>query len=229
MQFPLKGSPQKGFVCLRNIKQKKLCAVRSLDCFSWQKGMRYFIAFLAHFLFGHFEAKLRRRAASLALARRAMDPDHLLHNTNTREETQPRLKSRRPFATSGKDLSTTLPNETKAHWIARMWSVEWQLSTSRLREYITSPSRSSPGSDLPRQAWVKLNRLRTGVGRFNADMWRWGLSKRPAYDCGADQQTANHIITECPLYHPPNGLHGLIDVDADAATREWLLSKFPEI
>ena len=108
-----------------------------------------------------------------------------------------------------------------------MWSLEWQPSTSRLREYITSPSRSSQGSDLPRQAWVKLNRLRTGVGRVNADMWRWG----PAYPrgCGADQQTVNHIIMECPLYRPPNGLHGLIDVDADAATREWLLSKFPEI
>ena len=126
-------------------------------------------------------AELHRQAACLALACRAMDPDHLLHNTITREETQPRLKSRRPFTTSGKDLlSTTLPNEIKAHWIASMWSVEWQPSTSRLREYIISPSRSSPESDLPRQAWVKLSRLRTGVGRFNADMWRWGISKSPA-------------------------------------------------
>ena len=144
------------------------------------------------------------------------------------EEMQPRLKSRHPFATSGKDLmSTALLNETKAHWI--VWSVEWQPSTSRLCEYIVSPSKCCPGSDLSQQAWVKLNRLRTGVGCFNADMWRWGSSKGPACDCGADQQTANHIITECPLYHPSNGLHGLIDVDADAATREWLLSKFPEI
>ena len=158
---------------------------------------------------------------------RAMNPDHLLHHTITREETQPRLKSRRSFATNGKDLlSTALPSETKAHWIARMWSVEWQPSTSRVREYIVSPSKCCPGSDLPRQAWLKLNRLRTGVGRFNAEMWRWGLSKSPACDCGADQQTANHIITECPLYRQPNCLHGLIDVDADAATREWLLSKF---
>ena len=113
-----------------------------------------------------------------------------------------RLKSQHPFATSGRDLqSTTLSNETKAHWIARMWSAEWQPFTSRLREYIVSPSKYCPGCDLPRQAW----------------------------DCGADQQITNHIITECPLYRPPNGLHGLIDVDADAATREWLLSKFPEI
>ena len=156
-----------------------------------------------------------------------MDQDDLLHHTITREETQP--KSRRPFARSGKDLlSTALPNKTKAHWIAKMWSVDWQPSTSRLREYIVSPSKCCPGSDLPRQAWVKLNRLRTEVGRFNADMWRWGLSKSPACDCGADQQTANHIITECHLYRSPNGLHGSINVDADAATRECLLNKFPE-
>ena len=59
-------------------------------------------------------AELRRRAASLSLANRTMDPDHLLHHIIIREETQPRLKSRRPFATSGKDpLSTTLPNETR--------------------------------------------------------------------------------------------------------------------
>ena len=104
-----------------------------------------------------------------------------------------------------------------------MWSAEWRLSTNRLREYIISPSRSCPGSDLPRQGSLgQLNRLRTGVGRFNADMWRWGLSKSPTCDCGADQQRANHIITECPLYRTLNGLHGMIDVDADAVTREWL-------
>ena len=90
-----------------------------------------------------------------------------------------------------------------------MRSAEWQLSTSRLCEYILSPSKYCPGSDLPRKSWVKLDRLRTGVGRLNADIWRWGLSKSPASDCGADQQTSDHIFTECPLYHPPIGLHGL--------------------
>ena len=141
-----------------------------------------------------------------------------------------RLKSWRPFATSGKDLlSTILPNETKAHWIARIWLAEWQQPTSRPREYIVSPSKFCPGSDLPQQGWVKLNRLRTRVGHFNDGMWRWGLSKSPACNCGADQQTANHIITECPVYRPPNGLHGLIDVDADTATYESLLSMFTEI
>ena len=113
----------------------------------------------------HPNRELPKRAESLALFCRAMDPDHLLHHAITREETKPRLKSRRPFATSGKDLmSTTLPKETKAHQKARMWSAEWQSSTSGLREYITSPSKSCLGSDLPQQTWVKLNTLRTGVG-----------------------------------------------------------------
>ena len=127
-----------------------------------------------------------------------MYPDHLLYHIITREETQRRLKSRRPFATTGKDLSTALSNETKAHWIARTWSVEWQQSTSRLREYIVSPSKCCPGSDLPRQTWVKLNRLRTGVECFNADIWRWGVSKSPTCDCRSDQQTAKHIINNHP-------------------------------
>ena len=103
-----------------------------------------------------------------------------------------------------------------------MWSVEWQPSTSRLREYITSPSCSSAGSELPRQAWVKLNRLRTVAERFNADV-RMGpiqesnlrLRSRPA-----DSKSHHHGV---PLYRPPNSLHDLIGVDADAATREWRL------
>ena len=58
-------------------------------------------------------AELRRRAANLALARLAMDPDHLLHHTITREE-------------------TVLPNKTKTYWITSMWSEEWQPSSSRI-------------------------------------------------------------------------------------------------
>ena len=45
------------------------------------------------------------------------------------------------------------------------------------------------------------------------------------------EQTSRQQITSsriAPLYCPPNGLYGLIDVDSDAATREWLLSKFPD-
>ena len=46
------------------------------------------------------------------------------------------------------------------------------------------------------------------------------------------EETSRQQITSSlsvPSTRPPNCLHGLIDVDADAATRERLLSRFPEI
>ena len=57
------------------------------------------------------------------------------------------------------------------------------------------------------------------------------LSHHPsaAQDLTFHDKPGSNSIGYCPLYRQPNGLHGLIDVDADAATREWLLSKLPEI
>ena len=49
-------------------------------------------------------AELHKQAASTAIAHRVMDPDHLLHQAIAKELTQPRLKSRHPFAWSGKEL-----------------------------------------------------------------------------------------------------------------------------
>ena len=148
-------------------------------------------------LAGISPAELCGRAPGLALARLAMDQDPLLHAPSPGGVTQPRRESRRPFATSGKDLLlTALPGETGAHWMAGMWSAGWRPSDSGLRECIVSSSRSCPGSGLPQQA---LGGLRAGVGRFGAGVWGWGLSGSPACDCGAGRQTVVHIIAECPL------------------------------
>jgi len=37
--------------------------------------------------------------------------------------------------------------------------------------------------------------------------------------CRAEEQTADNILTSCPLYHPPNGTHGLAALDDD--TVDW--------
>jgi len=37
---------------------------------------------------------------------------------------------------------------------------------------------------------------------------------------GAEEQTADHILTSCPLYHPPKGTRGLAALDDD--TVNWL-------
>ena len=68
---------------------------------------------------------------------------------------------------------------------------------------------------------IRLNRLRTGVGRFGTNMLRWGLSTSDICDCGVEQ-TADHITSRgrCPIYRPPEGMNGLIELDV--TTRTWL-------
>ena len=64
------------------------------------------------------------------------------------------------------------------------------------------------GMGLPRAAWVKLNRLRTGVGRFHLSMHKWGLTPSPNCECGASEQIADHVLTACPINRTPHGARG---------------------
>ena len=75
---------------------------------------------------------------------------------------------------------------------------------------------------LTRTAWVKLNRLRTGVGRFDSSMHKWGLAPSANCECGASEQTADHIILTCPIHRAPRGIMGLTGLDDE--TRCWLNS-----
>ena len=52
-------------------------------------------------------------------------------------------------------------------------------------------------------------------------MTQWGLSDGAACECGEPEQTAEHIITTCPLYKPPSEA-GLFNVGPE--TRAWLHS-----
>ena len=76
------------------------------------------------------------------------------------------------------------------------------------------------GMGLPRAAWVKLNCLRTGVGRFHSSMHKWGLVPSPNFECGASEQTADHFLTTCPIHRAPHGARGLTVLDDE--TRCWL-------
>ena len=46
------------------------------------------------------------------------------------------------------------------------------------------------GMGLSQAAWVKLNRLRTGVERFYSSMHKWRLAPSPNSECGTSEQTA---------------------------------------
>ena len=109
------------------------------------------------------------------------------------------------------------------------WSMEWQENSSRLHGYISEVSTSPPGVRLPRSAWVKLNRLRTGIGLFCSIKYKWGMASSSACECGAEEQTADHVITSCPIYRHPCGNRGLTSVNGNLVN--WLTNcnKIPKI
>ena len=181
-------------------------------------------------LAGILPTELRRKRATLSLARRAQGPEHLL---NKRLLSPPykghrHLKSRHPFVPAALELLKDLESSTSvANWAESKWNTSWQKDTSRLRDFIPNVSPTPPGMLLPRPSWVKLNRLRTGIGLFHSTMHRWGLASTAACECGAEEQTADHVITSCPIYQHPNGARGLALIDE--SMKVWLMKKCPSI
>ena len=78
------------------------------------------------------------------------------------------------------------------------------------------------GMSLTRTAWVKLNGLRTGDGCFGSSMHKWSLASLAKCECGASEQTADHIILAYPIPRAPRGIMGLPVLDDE--TRYWLNS-----
>jgi len=82
---------------------------------------------------------------------------------------------------------------------------------------------------LPRTGLVRLNHLRTRVGRFRSCLaytnWIWPPSA--TCECGAEEQTVDHDPSLSSIQWPSYGTHGLTVLDDE--TIEWLLSTCPEV
>ena len=171
-------------------------------------------------------AELRRMVATLSLAYRgSLDPDHILHGllSGSSDTHQVRLRSRRPFVPAARNLLDNLARLgiRASEWTNLKWKTEYCEGASRLHAFVPQTGARPVGMDLPRAAWVKLNRLRTGVGRFYSSMHKWGLAPSPNCECGASEQTADHVLTACPIIHRvPHGARGLTILDDE--TRCWL-------
>ena len=125
-------------------------------------------------LSGIAPAKLRRESATRKISRQAWASDeHPLHNLaqNSQNPDLQRLKSRRHFY---RQLGQ---HQSSEYNIKEAWNEEWKQSHHPSQFQLNSNTTTPLGSDLPRKQWVTLNRLRSGVGRFGADMHRWGLSE----------------------------------------------------
>jgi len=149
-------------------------------------------------------AELRRRGATLSLGLRAMEPGHLLHSALTRTPgaAARRLKSRHPFNTPHKNPSVFLKITT---YMRRSGPI-----INKVRSGWTTPQdlnsrhryTHTHGMTLPRRAWVRLNRLCTGVGRFDSCLYKWGMASSATCECGTEQ-TVDHVILHCPIHRPP--------------------------
>ena len=66
-------------------------------------------------------------------------------------------------------------------------------------------SSSMPvGMNLPQTAWVKLNRLQTGVGRFHSFISKWVSAPSPNCECGTLAKTAEHVLITFPIHRKPH-------------------------
>ena len=143
---------------------------------------------------------IRRNKQCLALSRRAeADDQRAIHNIVTTPGRK-RLQSRHPFSEHAKQLTNDAHGKTNRAWVEATWETRWDTTRCRLRTFIQTPSNKPIGHDLARYSLVRLNSIRTGYGRFNANMNQMGPSPSASCECGATDQTAQHIASECPLH-----------------------------
>jgi len=83
------------------------------------------------------------------------------------------------------------------------------------------PSRNDPPKKSLGPAQPPPHRCRT------FPLLQMGMASSAACDCGAEEQTVDHVVLQCPIHRPPHGLHGLTVLDDK--TTEWLLNTCPEI
>ena len=82
-------------------------------------------------------------------------------------------------------------------------------NTTRLRNIIPDANTKVIGMQLLRTAWVRLNCLQTGAGRFCSNTEKWGVASSATCEYRLEEQTTNHVASRCPLYCAPIGARGL--------------------
>ncbi|XP_063628210.1 uncharacterized protein LOC134799704 [Cydia splendana] len=152
---------------------------------------------------------LRRKDALLREVCKIQNNPNLPCYAEFLKPTKQRLKSRNPSCSIAKNLVDTNFN------IKHEWTKSWGMLMAGKLGYGITPGSRIMGSDLPRRDWCKLNRLRTGHGRCAYYKHRCGWVDSPACGCGAEAQTIQHIIQDCPITRyvagPPEDLITLSD------------------
>ena len=102
-------------------------------------------------LAGIAPAGLRRKAATLALARKVVRHDwHILHDTTKNEVPPCRLKSCKPYNKEAQEMLSVIPGDrSKDAWIAATWKQEWEASgPTQVHRHVSDPGEGIKGEDL---------------------------------------------------------------------------------
>ena len=126
-------------------------------------------------LSGIQQAELRRQGTTLSLAHcGSLDRDHIFYGllSGSSNACQVRLRSRRPFVPGARNLLDNFAGLgiRASEWKNYKWNAEYCKNASKFPVYVPMTDARPVGMGLPRAAWVKLNRLRTGNGLFHSSM-----------------------------------------------------------
>ena len=147
----------------------------------------------------------RRKKLCKRLYYKADNTGHLLHNILYSKIPPKTLKSRKPLCPFLESLHCYGPQQEPI--------------PHKLQLHIQDWSNKPRGQGLPRKAWVQLNRLRTGIGKFGDSMVKWGFGDDNLCQC-EEPETAYHIVNECKSTRPPCIL---TDVD-NPMLKEYLMN-----
>ena len=102
------------------------------------------------------------------------------------------------------------------------WKNAWETANVRNSELVSDPALKIAGFDLPRKAWVRLNRIRTGHGNCLHFLYLWNMANSTNCDCGDADQTMAHIVNDCPIRKFIGGIEALNRLDDGAI--DWLMN-----
>ena len=102
------------------------------------------------------------------------------------------------------------------HWVDHQWNAE-RAGNLQTPHIIPHPFEMT----LPRRVGSGLTASLLVSDVFRFCLYKWGMASTAACECGAEEQTIDHVVLKCLIHWPPHGLHGLTVLDK---TIEWLLN-----
>jgi len=149
-----------------------------------------------------------------------MEPGHLLHPvlTGPSSANALRLKSRHPFVPAAQHLIISSDNNN-------IRAAQWADNPTRLRIFI--PDTGTPPNDPFKKSMGPAEPPPHRCRTFPLLLVQMGSTSSAACECGAEEQTVDRVVLQCPIHRPPHGLHGLAVLDDE--TIEWLFNICPEI